>query len=242
MNIMSQDIYEVYKEEFYQQLVENLKVSNKNFFRKNSSYPLLLIYEFYDRYKNNLPLFKEYYKLLLRNCPEKESELSHIYVELTSLTELSHINEELFFLKEGQKLLNEEDNIDKVTIKEETESAAEKSINNENRVVKIDLTILSKLQEQTNLAQNILSDIFIDDDDTCIKSFNDNVIFKILNKLLSKSEWTKNEVKRICQEYNVMMGSVLEQINDYAYDIFDDVIIEEDEDKIYVNVEYKNKL
>ena len=189
----------------------------------------MLIYEFYDRYKNNLPLFKEYYKLLVRNCPEKESELSHIYEALTSL-------------KEDQKLLNEEDYIDNITIIEKTESAADKSINNENGVVKIDLTILSKLQEQTNLAQNILSDIFIDDDDTCIKSFNDNVIFKILNKLLSKSEWTKNEVKRICQEYNVMMGSVLEQINDYAYDIFDDVIIEEDEDKIYVNVEYKNKL
>jgi hypothetical protein len=229
MNIISQDIYEMYKEEFYLQLVENLKVSNQIFFRENSSYPLLLIYEFYDRYKNNLPLFKEYYKLLVRNCPEKESELSHIYEALTSL-------------KEDQKLLNEEDYIDNITIIEKTESAADKSINNENGVVKIDLTILSKLQEQTNLAQNILSDIFIDDDDTCIKSFNDNVIFKILNKLLSKSEWTKNEVKRICQEYNVMMGSVLEQINDYAYDIFDDVIIEEDEDKIYVNVEYKNKL
>ena len=229
MNIISQDIYEMYKEEFYLQLVENLKVSNQIFFRENSSYPLLLIYEFYDRYKNNLPLFKEYYKLLVRNCPEKESELSHIYEALTSL-------------KENQKLLNEEDYIDNKTIIEKTESAADKSINNENGVVKIDLTILSKLQEQTNLAQNILSDIFIDDDDTCIKSFNDNVIFKILNKLLSKSEWTKNEVKRICQEYNVMMGSVLEQINDYAYDIFDDVIIEEDEDKIYVNVEYKNKL
>ena len=229
MNIISQDIYEMYKEEFYLQLVENLKVSNQIFFRENSSYPLLLIYEFYDRYKNNLPLFKEYYKLLVRNCPEKESELSHIYEALTSL-------------KEDQKLLNEEDYIDNITIIEKTESAADKSINNENGVVKIDLTILSKLQEQTNLAQNILSDIFIDDDDTCIKSFNDNVIFKILNKLLSKSEWTKNEVKRICQEYNVMMGSVLEQINDYAYDIFDDVIIEENEDKIYVNVEYKNKL
>lgn len=68
------------------------------------------------------------------------------------------------------------------------------------------------------------------------------MIFKILNILLSKLEWTKNEVKIICQEHNVMMGSVLEQINDYAYDKFDDVIIEEDEDKIYVNVEYKNKL
>ena len=230
MNIISQDIYEMYKEEFYLQLVENLKVSNQIFFRENSSYPLMLIYEFYDRYKNNLPLFKEYYKLLVRNCPEKESELSHIYEALTSL-------------KEDQKLLNEEDYINNITIIEKTESAAEKSINNENRVVKIDLTILSKLEEQTSLAQNILSDIFIEEDyDTCIKSLNDDVIFKILNKLLSKLEWTKNEVKIICQEHNVMMGSVLEQINDYAYDKFDDVIIEEDEDKIYVNVEYKNKL
>ena len=230
MNIISQDIYEMYKEEFYLQLVENLKVSNQIFFRENSSYPLLLIYEFYDRYKNNLPLFKEYYKLLVRNCPEKESELSHIYEALTSL-------------KEDQKLLNEEDYIDNITIIEKTESAADKSINNENGVVKIDLTILSKLEEQTSLAQNILSDIFIDEDyETCIKSLNDDVIFKILNILLSKLEWTKNEVKIICQEHNIMMGSVLEQINDYAYDKFDDVIIEEDEDKIYVNVEYKNKL
>ena len=39
-----------------------------------------------------------------------------------------------------------------------------------------------------------------------------------------------------------MIGSVLEQINDYALEKVDDIIIEEDGDNIYVMTEYKDLL
>jgi hypothetical protein len=40
----------------------------------------------------------------------------------------------------------------------------------------------------------------------------------------------------------VMIGNLLEQINDYAYSIIDDIVVEEDGDTIYVTTEYKEDL
>ena len=45
-----------------------------------------------------------------------------------------------------------------------------------------------------------------------------------------------------CKEFNVITGSILEQINDYAYDKVDDAVIEDDDDIIYVNIDYKDQL
>ena len=59
---------------------------------------------------------------------------------------------------------------------------------------------------------------------------------------MTKSEWSKAEVDSICKELNVITGSILEQINDYAYDKVDDVVIEDEDDIIYVNTDYKDQL
>jgi hypothetical protein len=40
----------------------------------------------------------------------------------------------------------------------------------------------------------------------------------------------------------VMLGRILEQINDYAYSKVDDIVVEEDGDNIYVTTEYKEYL
>jgi hypothetical protein len=40
----------------------------------------------------------------------------------------------------------------------------------------------------------------------------------------------------------VMIGNLLEQINDYAYSIVDDIVVEEDGYTIYVTTEYKEQL
>jgi hypothetical protein len=39
-----------------------------------------------------------------------------------------------------------------------------------------------------------------------------------------------------------MIGSVLEQINDYALETVDDIIIEDDGENIYIMTEYKDLL
>lgn len=39
-----------------------------------------------------------------------------------------------------------------------------------------------------------------------------------------------------------MMGAVLEQINDFAYEKVDDAVIEDDGENIYVTLDYKEQL
>lgn len=40
----------------------------------------------------------------------------------------------------------------------------------------------------------------------------------------------------------LMLGAVLEQINDFAYDKVDDAVIEDDGEYLYVTLDYKEKL
>jgi hypothetical protein len=39
-----------------------------------------------------------------------------------------------------------------------------------------------------------------------------------------------------------MIGNLLEQINDYAYEKVEDVVVDEDDDMIYIMTEYKDQL
>jgi hypothetical protein len=64
----------------------------------------------------------------------------------------------------------------------------------------------------------------------------------ILKILLTKESWKRDDVEIICQERHLMIGSVLEQINDYSYNRIEDAVIEDDGDTIYVMTEYKDKL
>ncbi|MBQ2882386.1 MAG: hypothetical protein IJE43_01220 [Alphaproteobacteria bacterium] len=111
------------------------------------------------------------------------------------------------------------------------------------KTIKIDTAKLSKLEAQTASAQNMLSEIF-NEEENVISTIapNQSPLITILTRLLTKSEWSKAEVDSICKEFNVITGSILEQINDYAYDKVDDAVIEDDDDIIYVNTDYKDQL
>lgn len=102
---------------------------------------------------------------------------------------------------------------------------------------------LAKVEKQTRLAQGLLSDIFKNiDGDTSEKYTESDVLLDILAILLTKESWKRNDVESLCQERHIMTGSVLEQINDYAYSKIEDAVIEDDGDTIYVMTEYKDKL
>lgn len=103
---------------------------------------------------------------------------------------------------------------------------------------------LDELREQTKRAQTLLSDIFVEEEDaqtTTTNNSNDDAIRDILSKLLEKDVWQRSEVAEMLGE-GVMLGSVLEKINDYAYSVVDDIVVEEDGDTIYVTTEYKEQL
>lgn len=106
----------------------------------------------------------------------------------------------------------------------------------------LDTTKLDSLRRQTQAAQELLSDIFIEEEETPppTESATD-VVIEALSKLLERDTWQRDEVQSLLGA-DVMLGSMLEKINDYAYTKVDDIVVEEDGDTIYVTTEYKEQL
>ena len=133
-----------------------------------------------------------------------------------------------------------------VTIEKET-GATEYTIDKVATANKLQVSLnderLTKVEKQTKQAQELLSDIFEENDEgTDSTSQKNNVLLDILKILLTKESWKRDDVEIICQERHLMIGSVLEQINDYSYNRIEDAVIEDDGDTIYVMTEYKDKL
>lgn len=118
-----------------------------------------------------------------------------------------------------------------------------KDANVNNQSINLSEEQLAKVEMQTKQAQEILSDVFIDEEGMAVShNNNDNNIVSILKTLLNKDCWLRSEVDSLCKEFNMMTGSVLEQINDYSYSKIEDAVIEDDGDTINVMIEYKDNL
>lgn len=103
---------------------------------------------------------------------------------------------------------------------------------------------LATLQEQTKAAQAMLAEIFIQEEEQVldvVPQSDINPLTGILVELLTKERWTRNELQELVGP-DVMLGNLLEQINDYAYSKINDIVVEEDGDIIYVTTEYKEQL
>lgn len=109
--------------------------------------------------------------------------------------------------------------------------------------VTIDNEALAELEKQTQESQSILSDIFKEETDVAasVTPQIDNVK-SLLATLLTKEIWEKSEVEKICDEKGIKYNVALEQINDYAYSIMEDGVVEEDGNKVYVTTDYKKNL
>lgn len=107
----------------------------------------------------------------------------------------------------------------------------------------LDPNKLAVLQDQTKTAQAILAEIFVQEEEPEQNLVHPDVnpLIEILGKLLAKEQWTRNELKELVGP-DVMIGNLLEQINDYAYSIVSDVVVEEDGENIYVTTDYKEQL
>lgn len=107
----------------------------------------------------------------------------------------------------------------------------------------LDQAKLNELKEQTRAAQNLLSEIFVEEEDAPAPDLEkkESSLVGVLSKLLEKEVWTHDEIKALVGP-DVMIGNLLEDINDYSYSKVDDIVVEEDGDQIYVTTEYKNQL
>ena len=59
--------------------------------------------------------------------------------------------------------------------------------------------------------------------------------------MFEKEIWTRTEIQELAGP-GVMIGSLLEKINDYSCSKVDDIVVEEEGENIYVTVEYKEML
>ena len=108
----------------------------------------------------------------------------------------------------------------------------------------LDKNRLAALQEQTKAAQEMLAEIFVQEEEQAhdvVLQPNMDPLIEVLEKLLTKERWTRNELAKLVGP-GIMLGNLLEQINDYAYSKINDIVVEEDGDDIYVTTEYKEQL
>lgn len=110
----------------------------------------------------------------------------------------------------------------------------------------IDSGKLERMEKQTEQAQAMLSDIFVDEELPKVETNNvgeiDSDIIEILSKLLEKDVWPLAEVDELCKSKGLMMGYVLEKINDLSYEKVDDAVVDQDGDQVFVTTNYKEQL
>ena len=95
-----------------------------------------------------------------------------------------------------------------------------------------------------NIISPELSNIFNEEPDknVIVNEGNKDIIKEILSLLFTKEQWNKEELETICKNKGLMLGSILEEINDYSYSIVDDVVLEDEGDSISVIMDYKDDL
>lgn len=109
-------------------------------------------------------------------------------------------------------------------------------------LVTLNLNKLGKIKEDTEVAQSFLSDIFIDNEPVSTPISKDFEYKSILEIILSKQRWDREEINALCKRNGYILGSLLEKLNDYSYSKVDDAIIEDEGNILYVNQEYKDEL
>ncbi len=100
----------------------------------------------------------------------------------------------------------------------------------------LDQEVLAMHQSDTEAVQNMLGAIFNTDTDEKIDEDDKPVIAHpagldkahqtLFDTLLSKNEWTRNELQQQCALLNLMLDGAIETINDWAYEHIDAPILE----------------
>lgn len=119
---------------------------------------------------------------------------------------------------------------------------------------KLDLTLIEKKLQQTHEVQSMLQSIFTEDIelvDTPVAQKVDEapmlsveaVVFQgfdakysaLLRELFTQSSWFRHQFEKLCQKYAFMPEGALEHINDTCFELYDDSLLEDDDDTIQLN-------
>ena len=106
--------------------------------------------------------------------------------------------------------------------------------------VTLDAARVSAVMADTARVSQVLGDIFVDSDDEDEESVDDSVSDAddgfggldaphraVVSALITRPQWTEDEVAGLADEHQLMAAGALETINEWAFDKFDDALIEE---------------
>lgn len=120
--------------------------------------------------------------------------------------------------------------------------------------LKLDTEKLEKIKINTSEIHNVLQEIFAEEQAEILKSEPievdnsedddkteiENGLQNIVNIIIEKENWTRNELLNVIQNKGMMLSSAIDEINEWSNEEFGDFLVEEDDDVYLVNEEVVN--
>lgn len=125
---------------------------------------------------------------------------------------------------------------------------------NDKLELKLDTEKLEKIKINTSEIHNVLQEIFAEEQAEILKSepievdnseYDDkteieNGLQNIVNIIIEKENWTRNELLNVTQNKGMMLSSAIDEINEWSNEEFGDFLVEEDDDVYLVNEDVVN--
>ncbi len=171
----------------------------------------------------------------------KQLDFSEDYLNST-LSKLINGTEEVVMIEKGTGTKKKGS---KIPINIETEEKVELKLNTEK---------LEKIKINTSEIHNVLQEIFADEQVQVLKSEPAETVSSedeakgkiesglqsIINIIIEKENWTRNELLNIIQNKGVMLSSAIDEINEWSEEEYGDFLVEEEDDVYIVNEEVVN--
>lgn len=120
--------------------------------------------------------------------------------------------------------------------------------------LKLDTEKLEKIKINTSEIHNVLQEIFAEEQAEILKSEPietdnskdddkaeiENGLQNIINIIIEKENWTRNELLNVIQNKGMMLSSAIDKINEWSNEEFGDFLVEEDDDVYLVNEDVVN--
>ncbi|MEZ8106608.1 tellurite resistance TerB family protein [Vibrio cortegadensis] len=137
--------------------------------------------------------------------------------------------------------------IHKLTSSSVDKSKNDTSTNAEHNSFSIDKAVLAIHENDTKNAKSMLESIFVEEEPVIEVEVQgnsdglDDAHKAVYNIMVTKEQWSRNEVQSIFSEHKLMIDGAIETINDWSFDMVDAPVLEQDDD-IFIDLEIVEEL
>nr|WP_282597306.1 tellurite resistance TerB C-terminal domain-containing protein [Vibrio crassostreae] len=137
--------------------------------------------------------------------------------------------------------------IHKLTSSSVDKSKNDTSTNAEHNSFSIDKAVLAIHENDTKNAKSMLESIFVEEEPVIEVEVQgnsdglDDAHKAVYNIMVTKDQWSRNEVQSIFSEHKLMIDGAIETINDWSFDMVDAPVLEQDDD-IFIDLEIVEEL